>query len=285
MSAWKFCARGASLTILVGSCVTRPPPHAASRGDVKLQRIEIKDTASGDPAGDRGRASLGFVLESSLRARRFLNGATTLFLELSNGATVINGDRLQLHVRTSQDAYLYLAFCSQKARDPRYPGLKVFPEQGAIRVRAYETTIVPHPAAEIVLDDKPGQEALYLILSRADLSTSDVRLAEVIASTRQGSQSTDCVARFGAAVASPRKEHKPSEAWSGKLGARELRRASPAAASGPPRRASAGPQEDPVVEIQRGGDIVWKNGMSMGLDPDPDGIVILRYGLVHVAAP
>lgn len=208
-----------------------------------------------------------------------------MFLELSNGASVIDGDRLQASIRTSQDAYLYLAFCSQHAKDSRYPGLKVFPEEGALRVRAYETTIAPDRAADIVLDDKPGQETLYLILSRVELSSSDSELAQVIASARQGSQSADCGSPFRAAVAGSRNESKANRAWSGNSQSRGRPQVSPSTRSGTSKGTDARPEEDPVVEIQRGGDIVWNNGTPMGVEADPDGIVILRYDLTHVAAP
>lgn len=250
-----------------------------------MQVMEAEPAPSGPLPERDGRAPLGFVLESTLRARRIRNGRPTMFLDLSNGATVIDGDRLQVSIRTSQDVYLYLAFCSQNAKDPRYSGLKVFPEQGAIRATAYETTIVPDRAAEIVLDNKPGQETLYLILSRLELSSADSGLAQVLAAARQGNQSADCGTPFRAAVAGLRKEGKPNAVWSGKLRAREGRRGSTDAAPGAPKRATTGAEQDPVVEIQRGGDIVWNDGLSMGLDADPDGIVILRYGLTHVAAP
>jgi hypothetical protein len=39
------------------------------------------------------------------------------------------------------------------------------------------------------------------------------------------------------------------------------------------------------LEIPRGGDVVWNSGLEMGVEADPDGIVILRYGLTHIAAP
>jgi hypothetical protein len=278
--------RGAWLAALAGACTTTmPPPRDGSREEPPLQAIEIESAPPGPPPSSGGRAALGFVLESTLRARRMRGGGPTMSFELSNGATVIDGDRLQLSVRTSQDAYLYVAFCSQQARDPRYLGLTVFPEQGAIRARAHEATIVPDRAAEIVLDDKPGPEVLYLILSRVELSSSDAGLAQVLAAARQGSQSADCGAPFRTAVAGSRKGSKPSAVWSGKLQARAKHRSPPGAASGTPQRAIASVEEDPIVEIQRGGHIVWNNGMSMGLEADPDGIVILRYGLTHVAAP
>jgi hypothetical protein len=249
-----------------------------------MQDMNVESTTSGAPSSSHGQAALGFVLESTLRARRMLGGRPSMFLELSNSATVIDGDRLQVLVRTSRNAYLYLAFCSQSAKDPRYSGLKVFPEEGAIRVKAYETTIAPDRAAEIVLDRQPGQEALYLILSQSELPSSDSGLAQVIAAARRGSQSADCGSPLRAAVAGSRKESKPNRVWSGKLGSRG-RQPSPSPASGTPRRTDPSSEQDPVVEIQRGGDIVWNSGMAMGVEADPDGIVILRYGLRHVAAP
>ena len=65
----------------------------------------------------------------------------------------------------------------------------------------------------------------------------------------------------------------------------ERRQALPGATPGTPKQKAQSSERDPVVEIQRGGDIVWNNGLSMGVEADPTGIVILRYGLTHVAAP
>jgi hypothetical protein len=268
--------------LLLGGCAAGVLPRDVPQGDDRKQEKAAEGTISSDPSRGHDRASLGFVLESTLRARRIHDGRSAMFLELSNGATVIDGDRLQVSIRTSQDAYLYLAFCSQHAKDPRYSGLKVFPEDGALRVRAYEPTIAPDKAAEIVLDDKPGQESLYLILSRGELSSADSELTQVIASARQGIQSADCGSPLRTTAAGSRIEHKASRVWSGTSQPRGGRQASPSVPFGTPKR--TGREEDPVVEIQRGGDIVWNNG-AMELGADPEGIVILRYGLTHVAAP
>jgi hypothetical protein len=260
------------LMILTSACSATSRSRDPS-WEQEQQEIDVGVATA--PSGD-GRISLGFVLESTLRGRRTRPGQPTMYFDLGNGATVIDGDYLQVHLRTSRDAHLYLAFCSQNARNPQYPGLKVFPDHEAIRVRAYETTIAPHPAAEIRLDDKPGQETLYLILSRFELSTADSGLAQVIAAARQGIQSADCGRHFREAVAGPRKETGPASMWN----RNQLRRmrAAPGA-----RPLNTAPEADPVVEIQRGGDIVWRNGVP-GLETDPDGIVVLRYTLTHVAA-
>lgn len=219
---------------------------------------------------------VGFIVESALRARRPRRGQPDLLLELGNGATAIDGDRLQIQVRTSRDAYLYLAFCSQHASDPRYAGLVVFPDRGAIRVTAFETTVAPNPAAEIVLDNQPGQESLYLIFSRIELSRADTELADAIAAARQGNQTTDCGAALKTTPARSTAAGKPLRVWNGKPTSPKRRSA---------RNSELRPRDDdPVVEIQRGGDIVWKHGEPVGLDADPDGIVVLRFGLNHVAA-
>jgi hypothetical protein len=222
--------------------------------------------------------ALGFVLESTLRVRRLHRGQRDLLLELGNGATVIDRDRLKIATRTSSDAYLYVAFCSQHASDPRLAGLKVFPDHGAIRVRANETTIAPDRAAEIVLDDQPGKETLYLIFSRVELSRADSELADAIAAARRGSQSVDCGQPF-ARPPSPAHDSRPVRVWSGKPGK------GPAPGKAPGQPTAAAPEDDPVIEIQRGGDIVWNDGAPVGVDADSDGIVILRFALNHAAAP
>lgn len=265
------CAGLATLALLGGCAVLASWRHPSPGGD--------RPGEARTPAPPAGPA-LGFVLESALRARRLHRGQPDLLLELGNGATVIHKDRLQIATRTSSDAYLYLAFCSQHASDPRFGGLKVFPDHGAIRVRAYETTIAPDRAAEIVLDDQPGQETLYLIFSRVELSRADSELAEAIAAARRGS--ADCGQPFHAAPLGPARAPGPARVWSGKPGAAG-RRPAPDTTRGKPR--APAPEDDPVVEIQRGGDIVWNDGAPVGVDADPDGIVILRFALNHVAAP
>jgi hypothetical protein len=216
---------------------------------------------------------LGFVLESTLHAHRLYNGGSDILLELGNDATVVDGDRLQVSIRTSRDAYLYLAFCSENAMERKYSGLKVFPHEGALRVQAYEPTIVPGVAGSIVLDNKPGREVFYLILSRDELSESDSEPARVIAFARQGRQATDCGIQNMSA---------PNRAWHSPLGSGR-RPTSPSAHPGKSPRTDEHAEEDPVVEIQRGGDIVWNDGVS-GVEADQDGIVILRFNLTHVAA-
>lgn len=283
MRRCQYSRCGMLIAIFATACAmtSRSSPREASPAENAAQELDDKG-ATGDALTDSHAAPLGFVLESVLRARRIRRGQPTLHFELRNGDTVLSGDRLQVSIRTSRDAHLHVAFCSQQGKDPRYPGLKVFPDSGAIRARAHQTTIAPDPAAEIVLDDKPGQESLYLILSRSELSSSDSELAQVIATARQGNQSVDCGPSFRDKVSGPRKDSSGAGARSGK----SSRARRPAASTTGARRSQRTElsEEDPIVEIQRGGDVVWNNGVPMGVDADPDGIVILRYGLTHVAA-
>ena len=214
-----------------------------------------------------------FVLEARLRARRMQHGQPITLDEIRSGDTVLDGDRLQLSVRTSRDGYLYLAFCSQQAREPRYRGLSVFPDRGGgIPMVANQPTLAPARDGEIVLDHQPGPEALYLILSRHELSLADAGLADVLAAARRGREATDCGAPFQAAVAGPRKGATRRRGWNG--GPRE-------AGAAPPT-----PNPDlgkPVVEIQRGGYVEF-GGAQSGVEADPDGIVVLRYELKHISA-
>jgi hypothetical protein len=217
-----------------------------------------------------------FVLETRLRVRRTQYGQPITLDEIRSGDVVLDGDRLQLSVRTSKDGYLYLAFCSQQARDPRYRGLSVFPDKGGgISMVANQPTLAPArdgKIGEIVLDNQPGQEALYLILSRNELSRADAGLAEVLAAARRGREATDCGAPFQAAVAGSRKRTTGRRGWNG--GPREARAAPPV------------PNPDlgkPVVEIQRGGYVEF-GGAQSGVEADPDGIVVLRYELRHIPA-
>jgi hypothetical protein len=237
------------------------PPDATRGMDIEL---------AGSPVAG---SDAPFVLETRLRARRMQHGQPITLDEIRSGDTVLDGDRLQLSVRTSKDGYLYLAFCSQQARDPRYRGLSVFPDKGGgIPMVANQPTLAPARDGEVVLDHQHGQEALYLILSRHELSRADAGLADVLAAARRGREATDCGAPFQAAVAGSHKRTTGRRGW-----------------NGGPREASAAPPATnpdlgkPVVEIQRGG-YVELGGSQSGVEADSDGIVVLRYELKHIPA-
>jgi len=244
---------------------------SATRGadvDAAPSRSSSGAAARTDPPGPHDAA---FVLETRLRAGRVVGGQSIILDNLGTGATVQDGDRLQLSVRTADNSFLYLAFCSGHASDPRYPGLTVFPSQGGLPLTANVTTIVPGAHGAIVLDHEVGQETLYLILSRTELSQADSALASTIAAARQGPHSAECGAPLKAALIGPRKPNKAvPPVWRGQ--------------QGPPGRAAATNDEpEPRVEIHRGGDIVWNGGLQVGVAADPDGIVVQRYSLIHKA--
>src|SRR5215813_6229425 len=101
----------------------------ATRG-MKIEPVpwtSAKMPSTGSPVAG---SDAPFVLETRLRVRRTQHGQSITLDEIRSGDIVLDGDRLQLSVRTSKDGYLYLAFCSQQARDPRYRGLSVFPDKG-----------------------------------------------------------------------------------------------------------------------------------------------------------
>jgi len=256
------------------------PPDATRGMDVQFAPWASTEIPSaGSPVAG---SDAPFVLEIRLRAHRTQHGQLITLDEIRSGDIVLDDDRLQVSVRTSKDAYLYLAFCSQHPRDPRYRGLSVFPDQGGIRVVANRPTLAPArdgKIGEIVLDDQPGQEALYVILSRNELSRADAGLADVLAAARRGRETTDCGAPFQAAVAGSLKGNTGHRGWNG--GQRKARAAQPVSHS----EAEYAPNPDPgkpVVQIQRGAYVEF-GGVQSGVEADANGIVILRYELKHIS--
>jgi hypothetical protein len=215
-----------------------------------------------------------FVLEAGLRVHRIRDGQPITLGDVRSGDIVMDGDRLQLSVRTSRDAYLYLAFCSQQAKAPQYRGLDVFPEQGGIPIVANQSTLAPARDAEIVLDDQQGQEALYIILSREDLSHADAQLASVISAARRGREISDCGTTFQGTLGGPHQTTTVRRVWSG-----GHRGAGPSAIT----HMQSPDAGKPMVEIERGGRVVF-GGAQPGIEADPDGIVVLRYELKHISA-
>ena len=146
---------------------------------------------------DPGRLAFDHAVE----VRRSNSGVA---LELRDGDTVMTGDRIRVSVRTSADAYLYLAFCAGQH-------LQMYPSQDGLRTRAGDLVLVPDGGGELVLDSQPGAEVLYLIVSRNELSRTDPDLAALIAASGDGIKAVDCGASLdrlmkptGAVAAEPR---------------------------------------------------------------------------------
>jgi len=129
---------------------------------------------------DIDRARLG--LDHALQVRRSRNDVPH---ELHDGDTVMTGDRIRVSVQTSEDAYLYLAFCVHHV-------LTVYPSQAGIRTVAGQLMVVPPGSAELVIDGEPGLEVLYVILSRAEISVADPRLAAALAAKPPHDTPMDC---------------------------------------------------------------------------------------------
>jgi hypothetical protein len=235
-------------------------------------------------------ATLGapFILDATLHVRRLENGVSVARGELHDGDTVMSGDRIQIFLRTTRDAHLYLAYCSQQTANPQYPGLVVYPPQGSIAVKADQTTIVPDRAAEIVFDNNPGRESLYLILSRTELPFADPHIADAIAAARHGTATTDCgdplhIANRGA----PKVTKKTSGKAGGAVGSGSGSGAGAGAASLLPQKALvvSTATGEPLLDPTRGGEVVWMDGVFGGANPAATGLLVLRYGLQHIEAP
>jgi hypothetical protein len=149
----------------------RGAPSAPENPDVR--GMSVKD-GHGHPG------QLNF--DHSLQVRRSVTGVPH---ELHDGDQVMAGDRIRVSVQTSVDAYLYLAFCSHHE-------LTLYPPQGALRTQAGVLMVAPPGDKELVIDDDPGREVLYVIVSAQELSVADPTLAGALMSTSPGSMHQDC---------------------------------------------------------------------------------------------
>jgi len=214
-----------------------------------------------------------FVLDTRLRVHRSQGTRSVNLDELRSGDVVMDGDRLQLSARTSSDGYLYLAFCSQRTQVPGIPELSVFPEQGEIRLIANQTTSVP---AKLVVDNHPGLETLYLIVSRQELSQSDARLAEVLAIARRERSATECGAQFRGAIGGPR--GRPASNGHSSAALQDAQR------DESHREAHIAIPSHNKPTVTRGFEAVWDDAQP-GVNADADGVVVLRYEFTHVPRP
>jgi hypothetical protein len=210
--------------------------------------------------------------------------------ELHDGDTVMSGDRIRVSVATSEDAYLYLAFCAGHE-------LAVYPSRRGVRTRAGNLTLVPEGDGELVVDGGPGPEVLYLILSRTELSLVDPHLADAIAATGHGAKEVDCGADLDAKLARPASGGPPRAPGSA-MGKNVLRggvvpkmpmpasRARRGGAAPVDAGAAAAPPDDPDF-ARSPGEIVWygddgPNGPGEVIATDADGIAVVRYGFTHI---
>ncbi|HSS03455.1 MAG TPA: hypothetical protein VLM79_40605 [Kofleriaceae bacterium] len=181
-----------------------------------------------------GAGRLGF--DHVLQVRR---SATADPHELRDGDTVMTGDRIRASVATSADAYVYLVFCAGRQ-------FQMYPSQRGVRTKAGDVVRIPQGAGELVLDDQPGSEVLYLILSRNELSIADPSLASLIATTGDGSTAVDCGSNLDMRLRKSTEVTTPSN----------------------------------VLRGER----IRASGSGAAIAADADGIAIVRYRFVHVAS-
>jgi hypothetical protein len=203
------------------------------------------------------RGLLGF--DHALEVR---GSETAVSHELRDGDTLVTGDRIRASVTTSSDAYLYVVFCADQH-------LQMYPSQRGVRIRAGQLTVVPEDGRELVLDDHPGSEALYLIVSQDELSQADPHLAAVVAG--DGTTPVGCDASVDTGLVKP-----GTSPQSNLLRGERIPKRAP-----PPRADGAGPVGSP-------GDAVWyaaDGAASPGtvIAADADGIAIVRYRFRHVS--
>jgi hypothetical protein len=279
--------------------------------------------ASGSQLGDQTRGfrvevpPLGF--DHSLQVRRSTND---VFRDLRNGASIRTGDRIRVSFVTSENAFLYLAFCKEGK-------LAVYPSQGGIRTKAGELMTAPQGAGELVVDHQIEQEVLYLILSRSPIAVTDPRLAEALAPERPAGQ-LDCKAAPDAGLQAPAAQHSLRDSdlasrdgavdTSASLSSRVLRGTQVRKRPVPLNRGNNG-QAPPIPRQQNETDAGSKDAlqhadpsdasMTENAPPDPDferspgsvvwygtdgaapeavvaadanGIAVVRYAFVHVAS-
>jgi hypothetical protein len=224
--------------------------------------------AASVPAGAQpAPAQAPFVLEARLAAYRTMGANTLTLADVQDGRTpLISGDRVQITIRTSQTAHVYLAMCAQNKSDTAYHGLTIFPERGSTVIAANAPAILPSPTIGIILDDQPGTEVIYVVVAHTELAAADARLAKALDGARPGARRGECGARLSPRPApsigrrAPAPEPavaRPSATIERGVYLGEMAPAAPTGGDRPPRAIAA----------------------------DASGVVVLRYQLPHVPTP
>jgi len=277
------------------ACAGTPQAHTviAQKPD-RASSMTLEDERGLTPVRpELGFDHLGF--EHTLEVR---HPNESIFHELRDGDTAMTGDRIHVSIKTSRDAYLYLAFCTHQQ-------LAIFPDRDGIRTHAGEPMVVPQ-TQELKLDTEPDPEVVYVILSRTELSNADPRLAAALAAKRPTNTPVDCAASFDAKLAKPASHTvatgtrgpssttrtsgpnstPPTPRPSSTTVLRGARR--PKKPLSPPHAPSASPPDEPDFE-RNPGDIVWYSATATGpadvVAADDDGIAVVRHAFLHVAQP
>lgn len=164
---------------------------------------------------------------------------------LVNGMTLASGDTIELSVRTSADAHVYVYFCDEKRTLTR------FPETTSFSTKAQEKLAIFKAGEQVFqLDDNVGQEAFYVVASR---ERADPKVSGAVARARKGAAELECSKQVELAVVGQN---------------------SPAA---PPP-----PTKPGLPDLTRGGKVVQVGASdSVVASSNEDGLVVLRYGFLH----
>lgn len=282
------CLLAGTSLVMVMACAAPPgvQPRAPDAG--------LPERGGSDPpevgSGERGMAveSVPFTLQIGLRIHGSKEGP------LSDADTVMAGDHIQVLAQTTEDAHMYLAFCAEDRN------LVVFPSHGSISTPAGTATVAPGKDASLVVDDHLGSETLYVILSRADLASTDSRLADAIHAAQSGEAAADCGPGFQLAVATgslaetsgahpePALEstrRRPPQGPGDRP--RPIGHASAGVPGDPPLRHASNADDDerPLVTIERGMYVGQNGPAEVTTHADANGIAILRYRFHHVTGP
>jgi hypothetical protein len=194
--------------------------------------------------------------------------------QLDDGDKVTSGELLRVSVRSSADAQLYLAFCA-------HDELTVYPPHGAIPLRAGRETVVPDGTGAIVVDQVPGQEVIYVIVSRTSLADVDRGVARALTAPRRD-RPVHCDASLDAELIAPGGPARRGNVLRGTA----YHRQPPGGAGGSAdpgdaateaaARSRAAPPPDPDFERSAG-------DRGLIVSAGPDGVAIVRYRLRHVA--
>jgi hypothetical protein len=220
---------------------------------------------------------------------------------------VVTGDGINVAVKASANAHLYVGYCDRDRK------LTIFPPIGSIEAKAGEVTYIPAKGATITLDDQTGPEVLYVIGSHRRLDLADPDLAAAISKVRPGAANVECGAALDQVLESKRLDpntQQPAPTPAASVASAALRAptaptsTNPSAAAGPPatgrasalagvkskRSGTAKPDDDddddrlpPPAKLERGGYITWGAQGEVSAGGDRDEIVVLRYTFTHVA--
>lgn len=201
---------------------------------------------------------------------------------LRAGDQVRTGDGINVAVKASADAHLYLGYCDRDRK------LTLFPQEGSIEAKAGEITYAPARGANITLDAQTGPEVLYVIGSRRRLDLADPELASAISKVRPGARDVECGAALNQVLESKGPAPAPTRSVAAASAPRVARASAPGKVAS--QRAARVPPADrdddrlpPPAKLERGAYITWGAAGAVSASGDRDAIVVLRYTFTHVA--